>query len=79
MNTQDTTWYATFLSPEVSGLLGGLVSADVLAADPVIVDRVYSHAGSRRGSREYYAEWFMRKYRRAAAGTAALPDSTPPK
>jgi hypothetical protein len=33
-------WYAAFLSPRLSGLLGGSVSADVLAADLVIADRL---------------------------------------
>jgi hypothetical protein len=45
--------------------------ANRLAADLVIVDREYREAGSALDWQEYYVEWFLQKYGRAAARAAA--------
>jgi hypothetical protein len=52
-------------------LVGEPLSVDRLAADLVIVDREYRDAGSALAWPEYYVEWFMQKYGRAAARSAA--------
>ena len=64
-------WYAAYLAPRFGGLVGGVRSVDRLAADLVIVDREYRDAGSTLAWPEYYVEWFLQKYGRAAAGAAA--------
>ena len=64
-------WYAGFLTPRFTELLGVALSIDRLAADLVMVDREYRDAGSARAWPEYYVEWFVQKYARAAARAAA--------
>jgi hypothetical protein len=65
-------WYAAYLSPRLGEGLGVALSVDRLAADLVMVDREYSDAGSALAWPEYYVEWFLQKYGRAAARAAAL-------
>jgi hypothetical protein len=50
---------------------GVTLTADRLAADLVIVDREYREAGAALDWPEYYVEWFLQKYGRAAARAAA--------
>jgi len=63
-------WYAAYLAPEFGDLLGVPLAVDRLAADLVVVDREYRDAGSALAWPEYYVEWFMQKYGRAAARAA---------
>jgi hypothetical protein len=65
------SWYAAYLAPWFPDLVGEPLSVDRLAADLVIVDREYRDAGSALAWPEYYVEWFMQKYGRAAARSAA--------
>src|SRR4029079_10096571 len=58
-------WYAAYLAPRFGAMVGVMLSADRLAADLVIVDRVYRDAGSALTWSEYYVEWFLQKYGRA--------------
>jgi len=65
-------WYAAYLTLPLGQLLGVPLSADRLAADLVIVDREYRDAGSSLAWPEYYGEWFLQKYVRAASHAAAF-------
>jgi len=64
-------WYAAYLASWYVDLIGMPASVDRLAADLVIVDREYRDAASGLAWPEYYVEWFMQKYGRAAARAAA--------
>ena len=63
-------WYAAYLAPRLGDLVGVPQSVDHLAADLVIIDREYRDAGSALAWPEYYVEWFVQKYWRAAPAAA---------
>jgi hypothetical protein len=65
-------WYAAYLSPRLGELVPVSLATDRLAADLVIVDRVYRDASSLLAWPEYYVEWFMRRYGAPKASIAAL-------
>ena len=65
-------WYAAYLLPRLRELLPAPPSMDRLAADLVIVDRVYRDASAVLAWPEYYVEWFMRRYGAPKARIAAL-------
>jgi hypothetical protein len=65
-------WYAAYLWPRLSGLIPLPLSMDRLAADLVIVDRVYRDARPLLAWPEYYVEWFMHRYGAPKASVATL-------
>ncbi|MGH7513881.1 MAG: hypothetical protein ACREOQ_13280 [Gemmatimonadales bacterium] len=65
-------WYAAYLSPRLGELIPVPPSMDRLAADLVIVDRIYRQASAVLAWPEYYVEWFMQRYGAPKASIAAL-------
>lgn len=65
-------WYAAYLSPRLGELIPVPLSTDRLAAELVIVDRVYRDVRSMLAWPEYYVEWFLQRYGAPKSRIAAL-------
>jgi hypothetical protein len=65
-------WYAAYLSPRLGELIPVPLSMDRLAAELVIVDRVYRDVRSILAWPEYYVEWFLQRYGAPKSRIAAI-------